>query len=98
MPKAQFRIGENERRFFSSTTTCAAGNFFSEQRERLARSPAELIDRLIRIAHGKDVRFWSGEYGENFDLGKVRVLKFIDQNEAGAARSSSSNAGSSFSN
>src|ERR1019366_7373830 len=56
-----------------------------KQRERFARSAAELVDRLIRIAHGKNVRLRSGEQRQDLDLGKIRVLKFIHQQKAGAA-------------
>src|SRR4029077_3791194 len=34
--------------------------FLGEQRERFARSATELIDRLVRIAHDKNVRLRSG--------------------------------------
>ena len=53
--------------------------------KRGARSPAKTVDGLIGIAHGEDVRFGSGQCRQNFDLGEVRILKFVDENE-GAAR------------
>ena len=84
MPKAQRRIGESERRFFSSTTTRVSGKFLSEQTEGFARSAAKLVDRLIRIAHRKNVCVRSGEQGKNFDLGKISVLEFIHQQKASA--------------
>ena len=78
-------MGESERRFFSSATSRASGNVLSEQREGLARRAAKLVDRLIGIAHGKDVGLGPGKQRENLDLRKIRILKFIDQQKAGAA-------------
>ncbi len=60
------------------------GKVLHKQRERFARSAAELVDPLIRIAHGKNVRRRTGEQRQDLDLGKIRVLEFIHQQEAGA--------------
>ena len=84
MPNAQRRIGESERRFFSSATTVGGGKLLGKQSERFARRAAKLVDRLIGIADGEDVRRLTSQQRENFDLRKVRILKFIHQQEASA--------------
>ena len=47
------------------------------------------IDGLIGISDAEDVRFGSRQRGQNLDLGEVGILKFVDQDEAGASALSS---------
>ena len=49
-----------------------------------AGGPAEAVDRLVRIADGKNVSLLAGEGGEQLNLGIVRILEFIHQDEPGA--------------
>src|SRR5258706_13616787 len=42
---------------------------------------AEAIDRLIGIAHGKDVLLLAADQVHKFDLSEVAILEFIDQEE-----------------
>ncbi len=57
-----------------------------EQSERFARRPAKQVDRLVGVADNEEVRFLARQQRQNFDLRKVGILKFIDQQEASAAR------------
>src|ERR1700722_12695483 len=44
---------------------------------------AKTVDGLIGIADGEQVCLRAGKRGENFYLGEVRILEFVDQNETG---------------
>src|SRR5262249_22440568 len=52
-----------------------------ELRERRARGASKVIDRLVRIADCKYILLRSCQNASELDLGMVRVLKFIDQQE-----------------
>src|SRR5581483_6570701 len=56
-----------------------------EETKGRARCPSKAVDRLIGVSDGKNVLFGAGEQLENFDLSKVSVLEFIDQDKAGAS-------------
>src|SRR6185312_6254410 len=56
-----------------------------EKVEGVAGSAAKPVDALVGIADSKNilpVRVGSGEFLQDFDLGEVRVLELIHQNEA----------------
>ena len=55
---------------------------FLEQFEGSARSSAEAVNSLVRITYSEDILIGAGKRLQNFKLGKVRILKLIDQNEA----------------
>ena len=82
--KALCRIGDSERRFFSSLISLRAGKVALKQDEGGARGPAEAIDGLVRISDRKDVAFRSREFLQHLDLGEIDVLKLVHQDEAGA--------------
>src|SRR5580698_3536344 len=54
-----------------------------EKRERCAGSATKTVNSLVGIADSEDVLIFAGKVLEEFDLGKVSVLKFVHQNEAG---------------
>ena len=82
--KALCRIGDSERRFFSSLISFAPGKVPLKQNEGGARGPAEAIDGLVRIADREDVAFLSRKFLQDLDLGEINVLKFVHQDEPGA--------------
>src|SRR5260370_1299932 len=45
-------------------------------------SSSKVVNRLVGIADGEDISFPASECGEDLDLGKIRVLKLIHQDEA----------------
>ena len=49
------------------------------------RCAAKLIDRLIGIADGKNVGLVPGQQISQLDLPQIGILKFVNQQEAGAA-------------
>ena len=52
--------------------------------KRRAGCSTKTVDGLIGIADGEDVCGGSSERGQDFDLRKVRILKFVDHNERSA--------------
>jgi hypothetical protein len=56
----------------------------AEEMKSGAGRATETVDGLIGITDGKDVGLGAGERRQNFDLREVGVLKFVDQDEAGA--------------
>ena len=56
----------------------------AEQVEGCAGCAAEAVDSLIGVAHAENVSVGAPEQGQNIDLGEVGVLKFVNQDEAGA--------------
>ena len=58
-----------------------------EQAEGGAGCSAETIDSLVGVSDDEQVPSRAGEASENFDLGKVGVLKFVREDEAGTGTS-----------
>ncbi len=56
----------------------------AEQMKSRAGCATKTVDGLIRIANAEDVRFGPRERRQNLDLREVGILKFVDENEAGA--------------
>ena len=56
----------------------------AEEIKRRARCSAETINGLVRISDREDVSVVPRQSRQNLDLREVSVLKFVDQNEAGA--------------
>ena len=52
-----------------------------------ARCATKPIDGLIWITDGEQISFVTSESAQNSDLGEVRILKFICQDEASTAAS-----------
>ena len=75
-------MGVVERRFFSSATSLRSGKC-AEKCESRAGGPAKTVNGLVGIADGEDVPLLAGQVLKDLDLGKVGVLKFVHQNEAG---------------
>ena len=59
-----------------------------EQLECLAGGAAKTVNRLVGIAHGEQISIRAGEARKNLNLGEVRVLKLVGQDEAGMGRAS----------
>ena len=53
-----------------------------EQPECCARCPTETVNRLVRIAYREYVAFVARERGQDLHLRKVRVLKFVHEDES----------------
>ena len=83
--KALCRIGVVERRFFSRTTRLAVGKVLLKELKGGARCTAKAINGLVRISDREDVSILPGEASKNLNLGEVRVLKFVGEDEAGSS-------------
>src|SRR5437660_9337087 len=60
------------------------GELSLKQFERAAGGTAEAIDSLIGVADRENILGSAGQLLQNFDLGKIGVLEFVNKNEFGA--------------
>ena len=77
-------MGGVERRFLHSVTrfTRPGSEGLQKLVERSAGGATETIDRLIGIADREYVGLFAGQQPGKLNLGDVRVLELVDQNEA----------------
>src|SRR5215470_17825508 len=50
--------------------------------ERRTGRAAETVDRLVRIAHGKDVLLVPGQQLRQKNVARVRILKLVDEDKS----------------
>ena len=72
-------FGERHAIFRGIAAGFPAGEAFEEELEAAERCAAETVDGLVVVADGDDVAWLGGEEMEEFELGDVGVLKFIDE-------------------